>query len=204
MALVEVDGGSWRQGGLGQARSVARRVGGRSFFACKYSLASALNRVPLLKAQGNAVISRLPVRRTLRHEFSRGVKRAYLEVEYDSFSLLLVHLSLGALVRRDQLAELAEHCRGMNRPTVLAGDFNVYLGNREVDVLLETTGFRDANPEGIPTYPRRTPRFVLDRVLHSPDLTVRRLAVLDVPYSDHLPMVVDFAAPGEPAPTNSE
>ncbi len=199
LALVEVDEGSWRQEGRGQAKSLAHRIGGRPFFVCKYRSGSALTRLPLLGAQGNAVVSRLPVRGTRRHEFSRGVKRALLEVEFDAFTLLLVHLSLGAVTRRMQIEELAERIRGLGRPTLVAGDFNVYLGNWEVEALLEETGLRDANPERIPTYPRRTPRFALDRVLYGPGLRVERVAVLDAPYSDHLPLVVDFVPETSPA-----
>ncbi|GAB1400640.1 hypothetical protein MASR1M66_20950 [Aminivibrio sp.] len=95
VGLVEADSGSYRNKGVCQAEMMASRLGGESVFACKYDSGSFVSRSPLLKSQGNAVVSKLPILSAQEYHMSRGMKRTLLEVEFDTFSLFLAHFSLG-------------------------------------------------------------------------------------------------------------
>ncbi len=213
VGLVEADSGSFRQNGSCQAETLADRIGGRSVFACKYESGSLVSKAPLLKSQGNAVVSKLPMLGARKHLLSRGVKRTLLEVEFDDFTLFLAHLPLGYAARKIQLGEIAERCVNASKPVILAGDGNTYAGERELRPFFRKTGFLNANPRNAPTFPSRVPTLALDFVLHSPDIRIDRFDVPRTRLSDHLPLVCDFTVaragafpslspltrPGEPA-----
>lgn len=193
MCLCEVDGGSYRHGNRCQASRMASEQGWHHVYANKYGKGSLVRRMPLLSSQGNAVLSRMPMITARERHLSRGVKRTYLEVEFDRFVVILAHLSLGRRARTVQLHELARHCRKLEKPLVLGGDFNLLQGSSELDPLLQGTGLRDADAEmGRPTFPSHRPGKRLDYVLASREISVRRIEVPRVPYSDHLPLVCDI------------
>ena len=75
---------------------------------------------------------------------------------------------------------------------MVAGDFNMLWGEREIDMFLAATGLQNANVEGLPTYPSKNPHRHLDFVLHSEGVKVLDFQIPRVPFSDHLPVMVDF------------
>ncbi len=192
VGLVEADLGSFRQNGCCQPGTMASKMGGTHFSACQYRPGAALSRTPLLKSQGNAVVTKLPVLSTTAHSFRRGIKRSLLEVEFDEFILYLVHLSLGYRVRTKQIAELAERCAAAEKPMIVAGDGNTYAGRREFYPLIKALRLRNANAENLPTYPSSMPTLPLDFVLYSRGIVVDEFRVPRVRFSDHLPVVCDF------------
>lgn len=192
VGLVETDCGSYRQNGLCQAELMARGLNASSVFACKYDRESIASRAPLLKSQGNAVVSSLPILSSREHHLSRGVKRTFLEVEFRDFSLFLVHLSLGYRVRKIQIGELAERLRQAEKPIILAGDGNIYAGQRELKPFFRRGLFRNANCRNTPTYPSGSPRLVLDFILYSDGIRMKNFQTPRVRFSDHLPLVFDF------------
>ena len=198
VGLVEADGGSFRQNGASQAESLASRMRGEAVFACKYDVDSIVSRTPLLKSQGNAVVSRIPVVASREHVLSKGVKKTLLEVEFKKFSLFLAHLPLGYAARRVQLGEIAERCISSKKPVILAADGNTYKGDGELRMFLRRTGFRNANPSNVPTFPSRVPAFALDFVLYGPGIEMLRFDVPRIRFSDHLPLVCDFSVPHSP------
>lgn len=64
-------------------------------------------------------------------------------------------------------------------------------GEREIETFLAATGLRNAN-RMLPTYPSSKPTRHLDFILYSKGISIRRLQVPAVTFSDHLPLVVDF------------
>ena len=193
VGLVEADSGSYRSRGVCQADMMASRMGGESVFACKYDTDSFVSRTPLLKSQGNAVVSKLPIVSAQEYHLSRGMKRTLLEVEFDAFSLFLAHLSLGYATRQIQIAEITHRILRSKKPVLLAGDGNTYRGESELRALLQATGMKNANEANTPTYPSRIPSLALDFILHSPKLNVEGFTVPKVRLSDHLPLVIDFS-----------
>ncbi|MEO0413971.1 MAG: endonuclease/exonuclease/phosphatase family protein [Verrucomicrobiota bacterium] len=191
--LVEVDGGSFRASGLNQSLAVARRIQGCHSYRSKYCESTKVASLPVLNKQGNAFITKTPANDERFHYLSRGVKRLVIDLEYDGVRFLLVHLALGYRARHAQLREIHQLIKDTDSPVVVAGDFNVLSGPQELELFLEATGLENANLRGAPTFPSWRPKSQLDFVLHSQDLTVSDFIVPQVPFSDHLPLVVDFS-----------
>jgi endonuclease/exonuclease/phosphatase family metal-dependent hydrolase len=191
VGLVESDKGSFRNKGLSQPEALAERLGQQCVFSPKYRHIRLAERVPVLCHQGNAVVTGLPISTTVVHRLSRGIKNAVIETEFEDFSFMLVHLSIGGGARRGQIHELAEIASFQTKPLILAGDFNAFDGDGELDPLM-ATGLRKAGPKTLPTFPSRKPRYGIDMVLHSHEISILGFDVPSVLFSDHLPVVCDF------------
>ena len=192
LGLVEVDGGSFRTGRLSQAEWIAEQLGYHFVSETKYGLASVAKRLPLLRTQGNAILSRMPIISHRFHFFDEGVKRLVIQVCTEYLTVFLVHLSLTYRNRQYQFERLYRLIRQVDRPVILAGDFNVLWGKRELELFLGATGLVSANPEKKPSFPSRAPKRELDFILHSPELRVVHFQIPPVLYSDHAPLICDF------------
>ena len=192
IGLVEVDHGSYRSGGRNQVETLAEALGHYHSHSIKYGLDSFWRRIPVLNTQGNAFLARDRIRNETFHYFKRGMKRLVIELELEHMVVYLVHLSLGAKARHNQLGDLYEMVKNTSKPCVVAGDFNMLWGEREIDLFLAATGLQNANTKNLPTFPSNQPRRHLDFVLHSKGIEVVDFQVPQVPFSDHLPVVVDF------------
>ena len=192
VGLVEMDGGSFRTGQLSQAELLATQLGYHFVSETKYGSASMVKRLPVLRTQGNAILSRMPIISHRFHFFDEGVKRLIIQACTEYLTVFLVHLSLTYRNRQYQLERLYQLIRQVDRPVILAGDFNALWGERELELFLGATGLRSANPERKPSYPSRPPKRELDFILHSPELRVVHFQILPVTYSDHAPLICDF------------
>lgn len=192
VGLIEVDHGSYRSGGRNQAEMLAETLGHYHSHSVKYQLGSLWRRLPVIKTQGNAFLARDRIHNETFHFFKHGMKRLVIELEMEHVVVYLVHLSLGARTRHQQLNALYDLVKRTSRPCLVAGDFNMLWGEREIDLFLAATGLQNANTNGLPTYPSRNPHRHLDFILHSKGITVRDCQVPRVAFSDHLPVVVDF------------
>ncbi|MEA3507480.1 MAG: endonuclease/exonuclease/phosphatase family protein [Synergistota bacterium] len=191
VALVEADGGSWRHGGHCQAGRLARHLGFESIFIGKYGSGCVADHTPLLRHQGNAVVAGLPWTGCAARDLGRGFKRSLLEVDFGSFLLQVVHLSLGKTARREQIRRLGQLCREKQKPVILAGDCNTF-SERETGFIEHATGLTAAGNPGEPTWPSRHPRRALDHVFASPGIKVTDTRVIRTKLSDHLPVVCEF------------
>jgi len=151
--------------------------------------------VPLLNNQGNALLSRVPILRHRFHYFEQGVKRLVIEARMEMLTVFLVHLSLTYRNRQYQLEKLYRLVRDVEGPLIVAGDFNVLWGERELDLFLGASGLISANQEGLPSHPSRAPKRQLDYILHSPEIKVVNFDIPRVLYSDHAPLICDFKLP---------
>ncbi len=192
VGLVEVDYGSYRTGRKNQVELLAESLGHYHSYSTKYGETSLWRHVPVLNRQGNAFLARDRIRNETFHFFDQGMKRLVMELEMEHLIVYLVHLSLGARTRHQQLSALYDLVSKADRPFILAGDFNMLWGEQEIDLFLAATGLQNANLNHLPTYPSRNPTQHLDFVLHSKDIIIRDFQVPRVVYSDHLPVVVDF------------
>lgn len=192
VGLVEADGGSYRQAGVCQAGEIAQALEGSSHFTVKYG--ERLSRMPILKSQGNAIISKNTPLAVERHDLGKGMKRNALEVSFYDFSIILVHLSLGESSRSHQIGALRDICLARKKPLILAGDYNTLRGPGELAPLLKA-GMSTANTVGLPTFPCRKPRKELDYILVSQDIETEGFFVPQTYLSDHLPLVCDLKIP---------
>ena len=193
VGLLEVDTGSFRTGKVNQAKKIADDLGHYSLYQCKYHAGSLSSRLPIFNAQANAFIASNELHHPKFHYFKRGVKRLIIELETDEVSIFLVHLSLWYRHRQEQLWELVQLLRERKKPAIIAGDFNTYWGNSELNMFKEATGMKSANIDSISTFPSDKPRLELDFVLYEEPIKIENFRVIPVEYSDHLPLILDYA-----------
>lgn len=192
IGLIEVDGGSFRTEQQCQAEIIAAQLGHFHVVEPKYGTESVAQKLPLLKTQGNAVISNTPIIDHRFYYFDKGVKRLIIQACMETVTVFLVHLSLTYNNRQYQLERLYKLIRQVDRPVILAGDFNVLWGNRELELFLGATGLKSANLERKPSHPSKSPTRELDYILHSPELEIVDFQIPEVTFSDHSPLICDF------------
>jgi endonuclease/exonuclease/phosphatase family metal-dependent hydrolase len=192
VGLVEVDYGSFRSGRKNQVELLAESLGTYHSYSMKYGEGSLWRRVPVFNRQGNAILARDRIRNETFHYFNSGMKRLVIELELDHVVVYLVHLSLGARTRQQQIAALFNLVKRTSKPCIVAGDFNAFWGEQEIDLFLAATGLQSANIEELPTFPSHRPTRHLDFILHSPQIEIVDFQIPRVTYSDHLPLVFDF------------
>ena len=192
VGLVEVDSGSFRSGNDNQAERIAGELNYHHVFESKYFENSMAQMVPVLNKQGNAVLLNQAFRYTRCHYFSVGVKRLVIEVGLEDVVIFLVHLSLKFRHRQYQLAELYSMVRAVDRPVIVAGDFNAFWGSKELQLFLAAANLKTANGLGEPSYPSRAPKKQLDFIFHSPEIRTTGFEIPAVRLSDHAPLIWDF------------
>ncbi len=194
VGVVEVDSGSFRTARNCQVKALAEGATRHHSFYSKYHARSMARILPVLRHQGNAILSRQQADEQRSHFFTYGFKRLVMESKIQGVTVYLVHLALSREVRAKQLRDLVRligNCH--DRPVIVAGDFNTRRGAAELREFIEVTGLVNANRRGLPTFPVWQPRFELDFFLHSPLIKIDRFKVLrEVRLSDHLPLLVDF------------
>jgi endonuclease/exonuclease/phosphatase family metal-dependent hydrolase len=194
IGLIEVDSGSYRSDRMCQAEIIARQLGHFCVVESKYGQGSLANRVPVLNKQSNGILTNLEILSHRFHYFEEGVKRLVIEVQLEKVTVFLIHLSLTFRKRQYQLERLYRIVSDVPAgPIVVAGDFNVLWGNRELDLFLAATGLVSANCTGLPSHPSRSPRRQLDFILHSKDLKSSNFSIPPVTFSDHAPLVCDLS-----------
>ncbi|HBA84097.1 MAG TPA: endonuclease [Verrucomicrobia bacterium] len=196
VGLVEVDSGSYRSAKLNQAEIIARALGHYHSFNSKYGETSVARKLPLFNKQVNAFLTSDKIQTERFHYFDSGVKRLVIELELENLSIFLVHLSLKFRHRQYQLRDLHSLVKAVKKPCIVAGDFNVLWGDRELQLFLAATGLLNANVEGLRTFPSWNPTRQLDFILCSPGIKVTGFQAPQVTLSDHLPLVCDFEMPG--------
>lgn len=192
IGLIEIDSGSFRSEQICQAEAIARRMGYNFVVETKYGNRSVVHHVPVLNKQGNALLAKQKIINKKFHYFSEGFKRLVIEVNLSDLTIFLVHLSLTFRQRQYQLEFLHRLIKNTTGPVIVAGDFNILWGNRELELFLAATGLINANNLGKPSHPSRSPKRQLDFILHNEDLKVTNFTIPKVYYSDHAPLVCDF------------
>jgi endonuclease/exonuclease/phosphatase family metal-dependent hydrolase len=192
VGLLEVDSGSFRSRSRNQCADIADALGHYHVYQSKYANQSFVQRLPLMKTQGNAILTCDEIKAQKFHYFNSGIKRLVLELELSNLVILLVHLSLKFRHRQYQLSELYSLVNEIKKPVIVAGDFNLFRGVREVQLFLAATRLKNANQDGLPSYPSWKPRRQLDFIFHSAEIEITGFQVPRVTYSDHLPLICDF------------
>ena len=192
IGLIEVDGGSFRSQKNNQAETIAWELQHDHIYQSKYPATSVAHKLPLLRKQGNAILTNQEIVSQKFHYFREGVKRLVIELELADFSVFLVHLSIKFRHRQYQLQDLHNMVKDVNKPVIVAGDFNVFRGNRELQLFLAASGLKSANSHGQPSHPSRAPHRQLDYIFHSPEINITDFEIPPVKFSDHTPLVCEF------------
>ena len=192
VGLLEVDAGSYRANGRNQAEHIASELGHYHTYGSKYAKHGLARFLPLINKQGNAFLTSDDIKNQEFHYFEKGFKRLVIELETENLIVFLVHLSLSFRVRHHQMSHLYELVRKTKRPHIVAGDFNAFWGDKEIQMFLAATGLTNANDQNRPSFPSWSPKRQLDFILHSPEIEVTGFSLPEVSHSDHLPLVCDF------------
>jgi endonuclease/exonuclease/phosphatase family metal-dependent hydrolase len=193
VALIEVDTGSYRAGFSCQAEAIAETLGYQFVAESKYRTSSLAQKVPVLKEQANAVLTRPSVKNHQFHYFQNGLKRLAIQTDLESVAIFIVHLSLRYRQRQYQLEQLHRLTEETEKEIIIAGDFNTLWGSEELNLFLAATGLKNANSTGAPSHPSSAPHRQLDFILHSPGLRIDNFYIPDVRLSDHSPLICDFS-----------
>ena len=192
VGIIEVDTGSIRSRKVNQAETIASALGMNTSYETKYGSKSINQLLPIVRKQGNAFMAAARVHGEKFHYFDTGIKRLIIELEMKEFAVFLVHLSLKYRHRHLQLRRLYDLIEETSKPVIVAGDFNTFWGENEIYLFMRAAKLQSANPDGIPTYPSRSPRKELDFILYQDGIEVINFEVPLVKFSDHLPLVCDF------------
>ena len=193
IGLLEVDSGSYRSGKCCQAETIAERLGYTHIVETKYADNSLACRVPVLRMQSNALLTKEHVLHHSFHYFEEGIKRLVIQGELEKVVFFIVHLSLKYRHRQNQLERLHHLVKNVNKPVIIGGDFNTFWGSRELELFLAATGLQNANIASIPSHPSHSPRRQIDFILHSHELQVTNFQIPDIRLSDHAPLICDLS-----------
>ncbi len=194
--MIEVDNGSYRSGKKSQTEQIAEELGHFHSYRSKYGATSRWQRIPIYNQQGNAFLAKDTIHGEKFHYFERGMKKLVIELELEHVTFFLVHLALSYKARQEQILHLYNLVKETNRPYILAGDFNAFMGEKEIQLLMSASGLKNADKDMQPSYPSHNPKKHLDFILHSPEIQVNKFWMPDVQLSDHLPLVIDFEVRG--------
>lgn len=188
IGLVEVDGGSFRSKQCNQALTIAKALGHFHVYESKYTIQSFMQKIPVCNRQGNAFLTNRKVKASTFHYFRTGVKRLMIELELEDCVIFLVHLSLKFSHRHYQLSDLYSVIKDIKKPIIVAGDLNVFSGDKELELFLAASGLKNANTKKVPSYRKMQ----LDYLLHSPEISITNFEIPKIRLSDHFPIVCDF------------
>ncbi len=192
VGLIEVDSGSYRSGRKSQVEKMADELGHFHAYCSKYATDSWWQRIPVYNKQGNAFLAKDSICNEKFHYFERGMKKLVIELELEKVTFFLVHLALGYKARQAQILHLYHMIKETDRPYIVAGDFNAFMGETEIQLLMSASGLQNADKDMQPTFPSWKPRRHLDFILHSPKIRINRFEMPRVQLSDHLPLIIDF------------
>jgi endonuclease/exonuclease/phosphatase family metal-dependent hydrolase len=193
IGLVEVDSGSYRSGNSCQAKKIAEELHYSHVVETKYANNSLAQKLPVLKQQSNALLARGKFLNHQFHYFEEGVKRLVIQAELENVIVFIVHLSIKYRHRQNQLKHLHHLIKGARKPIIVAGDFNTFWGNRELELFLAASRLHNANPDNRPSHPSHSPHRQIDFILHSSELQVDSFSIPDIQLSDHNPVICDFS-----------
>ncbi len=204
LALVEVDTGSFRSK-KDEVKFFEKKLNMKSYVEkVKYpnqGLLKLFHKIPILKKQANAIVSKYKLNKVKYHLLNEGTKRIVIEASINcpkkiTLLLLLAHLALGSKTRQKQIKELIKIINKIKNPVILMGNFNTNNGKEELKYLLKETNLQDKfkldKNSSCLTFPTWNPRKRFDYVLTTPKINVKKYKVLNFDFSDHLPLYVEF------------
>lgn len=191
VGLIEIDGGSLRTLYKSQPEKVERQMKYNMLFNQKYGENKIKTKIPILKKQGNAFITRKRIEEYEFFSLPAGFKRLVIRIRYEGIQFYLVHLALSKMTRSIQIDFLRKKINKEDKNIVL-GDFNTFNGEMELRKMVKECGLKNPNEGEIPTQPSCKPKYILDYILVSKGIKVKKFTVPSLQYSDHLPVIVEI------------
>ncbi|HJO95878.1 MAG TPA: endonuclease/exonuclease/phosphatase family protein [Victivallales bacterium] len=192
VGLIEVDTGSYRTSSINQVEKISNYLSHYSHGSTKYGDSISGKIIPILRKQGNAILTREKQSNGVYHYFPGGFKKLIIELDMGTYRFFLLHLSLSKRVRKMQLQHMANLLSTKKCPVIIAGDFNTFSGTKEINYVQNELGLVNPNVNNLPTFPAWKPKHQLDFILCSKEIKVTNFEVPDIKLSDHLPVLMDF------------
>lgn len=185
MLLQEVDGGSFRTNTISQEIAINERLPDEYEISFHTKYRGFLSpRLPVFRFLGNAVIHKDGS--VQNHVLSFGRKALVQELNLANLSVFSLHLAtIGSWIREKQMKQLAKLLEEKNT-YVVAGDFNLHNGRKEIRHSEEILGHELHSPGR--TFPAGEPRQRLDLAACSDDLKITNIEDLGNRFSDHRPI----------------
>jgi len=192
VGLQEVDAGSLRSEFVNQTEYLAVRA------KFPYWYHQTNRRLGKIAQHSNGLLSQFDPLDIVEHKLpgpvpGRGAMVVRFGNEEHSLLIVLLHLALGRRARLRQLEYISQLVSEFDHIVVM-GDMNCQPNSIEMQMLMETTGLLAPACE-LNTFPSWRPSRKLDHILVSPSLIVENFDVVDVAYSDHLPITMDIVIP---------
>lgn len=192
VGLQEVDGGGARSHHIVQTQYLAEHAG----YAYWHNQVN--RRFGNIALHSNGLLSRF--RPDSVHDFKlpglpgRGALLARFGKDpRESLYLCILHLALSRRARLRQVQFVSELIRDLPH-VILMGDLNCEPQSPELQMLTSSTQLGDPMCE-MKTFPSWRPQKMLDHILVTPSLTVRKVRVLEFACSDHLPIAMEIQLP---------
>ena len=192
VGLIEIDTGSLRTSNQNQAEEIGKHSKHHTHYLTKYGESFTGKIIPILRKQGNAILTREKDSNGIYHYFPGGFKKLIIELDMGSFRFFLLHLSLSKRARKMQFAHMSNLLSSKRCPVIIAGDFNAFGGASELKSMREKLGLVNPNIDKLPTYPSWNPKHQLDFILCSKEIKIKNFEIPKVNLSDHLPLIMDF------------
>jgi len=150
---------------------------------------------------GNLLLTRNQVIEQNLHDLSvaehepRGLVEASVQIADRAWRVLATHVGLSRRERLEQIARISRLLVDDSRPTLIMGDFNIWLGAGAFEPLAEL-GFRQERVGSFPT--RLLPLLSLDKIWVRRPARILRCWRYESPVakiaSDHFPVLADLSA----------
>lgn len=199
VALQEIDANNGRAGmDINEAKELARLTGMNYYFTRSIWFRDG--------AYGNAVLSRLPIRDTMRYELpaAPGVR-----AETRSLCMIRVQLKSGKELlfasthldqhrddasRMQQARVIADVVRKTTIPCIIGGDFNAGPESAAI-LMLDSVMTRSCKTDCPLTIPTENPKKTIDYIWYAPAAHFESKSVRTIPEtyaSDHLPVLAEI------------
>jgi endonuclease/exonuclease/phosphatase family metal-dependent hydrolase len=157
----------------------------------KYLGHGFMGRMPGIRKNANGFFARKHCPHAVRAMRNGSKKLLYTLDVAKNTSLVLGHFALSKKKRAKQFAELSKIEK--DKKIIVAGDFNIFGGTKELKPLLKKRNLHIANTDVDMTYPTKKPRHALDLVLAPKEFACDVRVRNDIVSSDHLPVVCSVA-----------
>jgi endonuclease/exonuclease/phosphatase family metal-dependent hydrolase len=132
----------------------------------------------------HAVLSKKPIENTREILFNQGNKKSILLVSIGGIDFYVCHLSLKARTRSFQIRQLETILVDANG-SIIAGDFNVFKGDSELESFEKKGIFYSLNTKNQNTFPAYNPKIKLDYIYATQDVHGETFKILPEIFSDH-------------------
>jgi endonuclease/exonuclease/phosphatase family metal-dependent hydrolase len=192
-ALQEADGGSWRSNFINQVEHIAKKAEFPHWF-------QQTNRdIKPIAKHSNGLLSRLAPHQVEYHKLpgllpGRGAMVMKIGQQEPLF-IIVLHLALGNKTQAAQLGYI-QNLVADAKHVVIMGDLNNHADHLLTNTPLAKLNFHSVDPL-LHTFPSWQPQRGLDHILVSDSLQINKVAVLDTPISDHLPIAMQIQLPNK-------